>query len=193
MNEPAWRVLGSRTRLENPWFRVLTRDVLLPDGSEIEFHSVDFARPAVAVVARRGGRILLIRQYRLTIDREVWAIPSGGVDPSESSIEAAARELREEAALEAGSLRPLVAYHPSYGATNQLFEVFLAEDPVDSSTVIDGNEVLETRWFSEAEVLDLIFANRIVDGLSLTPLALLFLEAAHSGPRLRGEIPQDAP
>jgi len=193
-NEPPhWRVLGSRTLLRNPWFQVTSRDVELPDGSRIDFQSVEFPRPAVGVVARSNGRYLLIRQYRVTIDREVWAIPSGGVDEGETSGEAARRELVEETGYEPVQLRPLVAYNPSYGATDQVFEIFLAEEPKKLARSFDGNEVLEIRWFERSDVLRMLFDNEIVDGLSCTPLALLFLEdelgRGGSGPRLRGTLP----
>jgi len=185
-----WSVLRRKTLHENPWFAVASRDVVLPDGAEILFHSVDFHKPAVGVVARDAGRILLVRQYRVTIDREVWAVPSGGVDDGESSADAARRELLEETGYEARSFRPVVAYHPSYGATNQLFETFVAEEVEDTGRGFDANEVLEVRWFDDAEVRRMLFDNEMLDGLSATPIAFLFLEdAARDGARLRGTLP----
>lgn len=193
-DEPrAWTVLGSKTLLENPWFAITSRDVRLPDGKHIDFQSVEFAAPSVGIVARRDGHILLIRQYRVTIDRNVWAIPSGGVDRGETTADAARRELEEESGLRATSLRPLVAYNPSYGATNQLFETFLADDPEDTGRDFDRNEVMERRWVAEAEVRRMLIENEIVDGLSVTPLALLFLEDVlareDASVRLRGTLP----
>lgn len=191
MTKP-WTVLDRRTIHENPWFQVLGRTVRLPDDSQIDFQSIEFHRPAVGVVVRRGDEFLLIRQYRLTVDREVWAIPSGGIDEGESSEQAALRELREESGLVAESARPLVAYHPSYGATNQTFEIFLVEDPKPAGEDFDRNEVMETRWFPRAEVLRMLLANEILDGLSATPLAMLFLEEAlgPDGPKLAGRLPE---
>ncbi|MCA8948092.1 MAG: NUDIX hydrolase [Planctomycetes bacterium] len=187
MTTKPWTVLATETLLQNPWFAVLGRAVELPDGRQIDFQSVEFHRPAVGVIPRRGGEILLIRQYRLTVDRFVWAIPSGGIDEGETAESAARRELLEEAALVAGTMRPLVVYHPSYGATNQTFEVFLADGARPSATALDHNEVIETRWFAQAEVLRMLLHNEIVDGLSATPLAMLFLEEelARRGDELR--------
>jgi 8-oxo-dGTP pyrophosphatase MutT (NUDIX family) len=173
-----WTVLSSATLLSNPWFAVTSQQIRLPDGKQINFQSVEFSAPAVGVIARRDDRILLIRQYRVTIGREVWAIPSGGTDVGETTAEAARRELEEETGYRATTLRPLVAYHPSYGATNQRFELFLAENPDEPVQAFDTNEVIETRWFEKKEVMRMLFANELIDGLSVTPLAMLFLEEA---------------
>lgn len=190
MTRKPWTVIDCKTLLTNPWFEVLGRTVQLPDGKNIDFQSVEFGRPAVGVIARRADEILLIHQYRLTVDRFVWAIPSGGIDEGETAEAAARRELLEEAGIEAKDMRPLVAYHPSYGATNQTFELFLAQDPVQASTSFDRNEVIDARWFPQAEVLRMLLHNEIVDGLSALPLAMLFLEESlaqqGSSLRLRG-------
>ncbi len=60
-------------------------------------HGEHRGRPAVVLVARRGG------------DRHglVWTIPKGHVEPGERTTEAAVREVREETGLEAAIERPL--------------------------------------------------------------------------------------
>lgn len=173
---PPWEVQHSRTLLENPWFSVLRRQIRSPDGQLHDYHSVHFPRPAVGVIARNGDRVLLIRQYRVLVEEFVWAIPSGGVEPGESNEAAALRELLEETGHRAGQIRPLLGYYPSYGATDQRFEIFVADEVEPAGVDFDRTEVIETRWFSRPELIDLIRQRGVVDGLSLTPLALLLLE-----------------
>ena len=72
-----WRVHSSRTLLENPWFAVTSRDVELPDGTHIDFQSVVFPRPSVAVVARRNQELLLIRQQQTDQDQQTTATQHG--------------------------------------------------------------------------------------------------------------------
>lgn len=178
-HEKNWRVTEQSVVTENPWFRVLRSTVRMPDGNGTTYFTLDFRKAAVGIVVRDAGRILLIRQYRFIVDRVVWAIPSGGVEPGEDPAAAARRELLEEAGLRAGRLRRMHSYFPSYGCSNQEFHLFLAEDPTEDRALFDRNEVLEVRWFPAREVREMILREEIVDGLSLTPL--LFLLASEGG------------
>jgi ADP-ribose pyrophosphatase len=177
-HEKRWQVLASETLIRNPWFGVLQSRVRMPDQRETTYYTLDFPRAAVGVVPRRGREILLIRQYRFIVDQFVWAIPSGGVDKGEDAAAAARRELAEETGCEAGTVRRLHAYYPSYGCGNQEFHLFEALDVRPAARSFDGNEVLEVRWFPLAELKRMLLAEEILDGLSLTPL--LFLAARES-------------
>lgn len=165
-----WEVSSSESVHRNPWFSVRKDSVRHPNAGSLEYYVVDHRSVAVGVVVRRANRYLLVRQFRFIVDQFVWAIPSGGVEPGESLEAAARRELREETGLQATEMRHLLHYFPSYGYSNQRFELFLADDPQDTGHGFDNNEVIETRWFDQNEVRDLLSSNRIVDGLSLVPL-----------------------
>jgi 8-oxo-dGTP pyrophosphatase MutT (NUDIX family) len=172
---PPWRVESKDTLLENAWFSVLHQKVRKPCGTISDYYTLGFAGPSVGVIARRGDSYLLIHQYRFIVDEYVWAIPSGGVDKGETPAEAARRELIEETGYRASRIVHLFGYYPSYGATDQRFELFLADGVEESDTRFDPNETLGVGWFSRAQVIEMIVRNQIVDGLSLTPLAVLFL------------------
>ncbi len=178
-----WQVESRRTLIENAWFSVLQQQVRNPGGALCDYYTVDFAGPAVGVIARRDDHYLLIHQYRFIIDEYVWAIPSGGVEQGETLEEAALRELVEETGYSASLLEHLFGYYPSYGATNQRFELYLAHGIEDSDSGFDHNETLETRWFTRHQIIEMILGNQIVDGLSLTPLAVLFLREEIAGCR----------
>ena len=172
---------------KTPYFTTLRQSVELPDGSETEYFTIDFPGPAVGVIARRDNRYLLIQQYRFIVDELVWAIPSGSVDAGETEQSAALRELEEETGYRANSAQEILRYYPSYGCGNQEFVLFLADDVQgEAQGLFDRKEVLDVRWFEREEVLDLLCGNCIVDGLSLAPLAVLFLaEEVGRFPRTR--------
>jgi len=177
--DSGWKSQLVRTLTRNPWFGVVEQKVTRPDGSTTPYFTIDFPRPSVGVVVRRGEQFLLIRQYRFIVGEYVWAIPSGGVEPGEDPAVAAAREMEEETGYRTGRpLRHLFGYYPSYGCGNQRFELYLAEDPIQVKEMADPQEVMSTRWFSRQELLAMIARNQIVDGLSLTPLLALLLEDA---------------
>lgn len=180
--EKPWSAAVVTTMLKTPYFHVALQDVTVTDGTRRDYYTIHFPGPAVGVVACRSDEILLLRQFRFIIDAYVWAIPSGGVAPHESSIDAARRELEEESGYTAGRLRPLLSSYASYGCSDQRFEIFLAEDVVDTGNGWDENEVIEARWFTRDDVLAMIRANGIVDSLSLAPLLYVLLEGRHGRP-----------
>lgn len=171
-----WKTSVQDVLTTNPWFSVLLQSVRLPSGSERTYYTIDFPSPAVGVIVRRDDEFLLLHQYRFIVDQYVWAIPSGGVSPGEDPEAAARRELEEETGYKANELKHILSFYPSYGCSNQRFEIFLAENPIRSTATFDRDEVLSIKWFHRHELLDLISENGIVDGLSLAPLLLVLMQ-----------------
>ncbi|HET6764122.1 MAG TPA: NUDIX hydrolase [Longimicrobiaceae bacterium] len=172
------RVRREATLCETPWFAVVRQSIVHADGAVGTACTVEYAAPAVGMIARRDGQVLLIRQYRFTVDEWVWAIPSGGVDSGETPMQAAMRELEEETGYRALEARLLLDYYPSYGSGNQRFLIYETDAVEHTGRPFDPHEVHEVRWFPREVVLRMALENRIVDGLSLTPLLLLFLQEA---------------
>ena len=176
VDQHVWRAMGSRRVAENPWFSVHAEDVLLPNGRQDVYHTVRFANEAVGVVARQADQYLLIHQYRYVIGRFVWGIAAGGISEGETAAAAASRELLEETGYRAASLRELVSFYPSVGTIDQKFTVFLADGVMKEHDSFDTDEVIEIRWFSRQELLTLIAANGMVDGMALGPLMMALFE-----------------
>jgi len=85
---------------------------------------------AVAVLAIDAeDRILLLKQYRHPVGRELWEPPAGLLDvPEEELVCAAARELAEEADLVAGSWWHLLDYFTSPGGSDERLRLYVARD-----------------------------------------------------------------
>jgi ADP-ribose pyrophosphatase len=102
------------------------------DGSEHEHVVVrrEFLRHpgAVAIIVLDDDeRVLLLRQYRHPVRRELWEPPAGLLDlPGEEAVVAAARELAEEADLVAARWDVLVDFYTSPGGNDEALRVFLA-------------------------------------------------------------------
>src|SRR5947207_9605241 len=67
-----------------------------PDGREHDVAIVRHPPSVVIIPIEDDGRVVLIRQYRPALDRELWEVPAGSVDRGESADVAARRECEEE-------------------------------------------------------------------------------------------------
>jgi 8-oxo-dGTP pyrophosphatase MutT (NUDIX family) len=123
---------------------------------------------AVAVVALDDeDRVALVQQYRHPVRMLEWEVPAGLLDvDGESPHEAAARELHEEADLDARRWDVLVDYVSSPGGMSEALRVFLARDvspvPEDERHARTGEELgMPMRWVPLDDVADAVLAGRL--------------------------------
>ena len=93
---PNFKLTSSKTVLTTPIFDVAHERAVGPGGVVIERRIVKHPGAAVMVARNERGEILLIRQFRLPIRRQLWELPAGTIDPAETPLRAAKRELAEE-------------------------------------------------------------------------------------------------
>lgn len=132
---------------------------------------------AVAIVALDDReRVLLIQQYRHPIRHRDWELPAGLLDiAGEEPLEAARRELAEEADLVAAHWEPLVSSWTTPGGNDELIHVFLATG-VSAAPVAHAREDEEAdirvEWVPLDAAVDAVLAGRMRNGiLSLGVLA----------------------
>jgi ADP-ribose pyrophosphatase len=125
--------LISRTKVfTGAIFSVFTDEVELPDGHVVRRDWTSNRGAVVVVALDDDGRVVLIRQYRQAVERELWELPAGLLDVvGEDPLHAARRELAEEVDLLAARWDLLVQIHASPGFTNEFLHVFLARDLSD--------------------------------------------------------------
>jgi 8-oxo-dGDP phosphatase len=180
-----WTRRSRTTVYENAWMEVWHDEVTRPDGSEGIYGVVHFPRAAVGVVAvDNRGRILMVGQYRYTLDEYSWELPEGGVDPGESLLEGAQRELREETGFEADDWRELGRITVSNSVTDERGAVFVATGLRPGTAAPEPTEDLAVRWMRLDEVLDAIDAGEICDVITLAAVGRYALERL-DGARVR--------
>ena len=111
----------------------LRRDTVAMPGGGSSVREVVHHPGAVAIVALDAqDRVVLLRQYRHPVGRHLWELPAGLRDEDgEPPLETAKRELAEEALLAAGRWSLLVTVNNSPGFSDELVQIYLAEDLSD--------------------------------------------------------------
>jgi 8-oxo-dGTP pyrophosphatase MutT (NUDIX family) len=168
----AWKTLASETVCRARTFNVTRDHVRLPAGDELDYYVVRAKREAASVVATDdAGRILLVQQWRHTMQRLIWQVPAGAVDDGETPQAAAVRELREESGYAVDYAEPLYAYHPAVGSMTVKFHVFAGRG-LRKVGEHDPAEIHAVRLFERSEIEAMIARNEILDGMTLTALLL---------------------
>lgn len=116
--------------------------VRLDDGSLAEREMVEHPG-GVAIVSVKGDRVLLIKQFRIAVGREVVELPAGRVEDGESPEYCARRELEEELGYRAGGLLHLASYYASVGFTDERMDIFLALDLEETEKKPEWDERIE--------------------------------------------------
>jgi len=130
---------------------------------------------AVAVVAMDDGVASLVRQFRAPIGDTVLEVPAGTCDTVGESLEGTARrELAEEAGLDAGAWRVLVAAFNAPGYCNQVTTIFLATELSPRATARSGVEerAMTVERVSLRDVPALVAAGHIRDATTIVGLML---------------------
>jgi len=118
-------------------------------------------------------KIVLIRQFRFPINKEIWEIPAGKLDRGEKPEIGAKRELKEETGYEAKELKKIGEFYLSPGYSTEYMYLFLARGLKKGEQSLDrGEKIKEVKIFSRKEVLKMIKSRKIVDAKTI--LALFF-------------------
>jgi 8-oxo-dGTP pyrophosphatase MutT (NUDIX family) len=177
-----WKIHADRVVDDNPHVRLSVASVELPDGTRFDQYVLRMPRAAMTVVLDEAAeRVLLIWRHRFIIDRWVWELPGGYVDPGEDGLAAAAREVEEETGYRPRGIEHVLTFQPMAGTADAAFELYLARG-ADLAGVPDANETEAVRWVPLAQVPELIAKGEIIGAATIIGVQHVLLTA---GPRAR--------
>lgn len=90
------------------------------------------------------GRVVLIRNYRISVDEELLELPAGTLEAGEDPLACAHRELAEETGYRAGALEPLTSFFASPGFLTERMYLFLATQLESGHTALEQGEEIQT-------------------------------------------------
>jgi ADP-ribose pyrophosphatase len=148
-------------------FSVEVDTISLPNGRESELAIVRHRPSVVLIPVQDDGQIVMIRQYRHALARDIWELPAGNVNDGESPEAAAARECEEEIGQAPARVERLGSFYPTPGYCDEemvFFRVSRLRPPAaDSPHKPDDDEDITCRAMPPAEAKGMVARGEIID------------------------------
>jgi len=97
-----WKRLNSEYLVNSKWLKIRRDEVQLPNGAIMDdYFVIEKKNVALIVAMDKDKRVILKKEYRYAIDKELIEIPGGTYDnETDDPLDVAKRELREETGYE---------------------------------------------------------------------------------------------
>ena len=165
-------ILSRKTVYTGRAFDVEKLQVSLPDGRVSAYDLVNHKNSVTILPLDSDGSIVFVSQFRMGSDSLMLELPAGVMDDGESPEAAAAREVREEIGMAAGSLKMLGSIYVAAGYITEINHIFLATELTPAPLEMDEDEFLEVKRFSIAETRKMVETGEMNDSKSLNALLL---------------------
>lgn len=169
------KTLSSQIDWNCPWYRIRRDEIALPDGQEGVYNVIELPDSVLIVPVTTAGEIVLIRNYRYTLQSWAWEVPGGGILSGQTPQEAAEMELLEEIGGTTSHWQFLLKAASMNGMTGHHTHFFLARDVILGKTQHEATEFISIHKMPAKEAFAIARSGEMDDSLSIC--ALLLAEA----------------
>lgn len=167
-----YKQVSSKILERNPYWDYRFDEYILPNGENGQYYYVETPGSVMVIPVLSDGRIVFVNQFRYLNQKFSIEFPGGGMKSDLSQRANALKELEEEAGFTASSLNKIGEFNPFNGVTNEICNVFIAEDLSKTESVPDETEEFNIIYLFPNEVIEKIQQNEIWDGMTLSAWSL---------------------
>ncbi len=164
-----------------PVVRLRVGEVTLDNGNRA-YREVVEHKGGVCVVPYTGHSVLLVRQFRIALDRYILEAPAGKIEGDENPEYRGRCEVEEEVGYRPGRLVHACSYYPTVGFCSEKIHLYLAFDLVKTRQKLDEEERIEVVEMPMEEVRRRLKANDFLDGKTFIGLHALINHLDGGGP-----------
>jgi ADP-ribose pyrophosphatase len=167
-------LLKQRLVYQGRKFNFEVNHLRLPNQSEGDWECICHPGGALAVPVTPEGKLVLVRQYRFTVQGRILEFPAGTVEPDEDPAETIKRELEEETGYRAHKWQELGKFVIAPGYSDEFIYAFLAQDleKLEAPPSQDADEDLENVLMTPQELEEAILAGEPIDAKSISSFFL---------------------
>jgi len=162
------RQINHRGRVYN----LIRENVTLDNGVITDMEFVEHPGATAIIPMLNESRVILLKQYRHALRKYIWEIPAGTIDPQESVISCAKRELIEETGYSAERWQKLGEMTPVPGYSDEIIHLYLATDLLPAGQNLDKDEIINVHEIEFNEAMEMVNSGIIQDAKSITGLFL---------------------
>ena len=148
---------------DGPFLKVTSDQVILPDGAVTFREYIKHPGAVVILPLFDDGRVLLERQFRYPLGRVFTEFPAGKIDPGESTLACAKRELQEETGYTASDWQFVCTIHNAIAYSDEHLDLFVARGLTAGERKLDDGEFLELFTATVPDMLDMVRSGAITD------------------------------
>lgn len=141
-------------------------------GRPITRHIVRHPGAVVVVPVLHDGRLVMIRNHRVSVGDWLWEFCAGKLERGEDPARAAGRELEEETGHHAERIKPLGVFYTSPGFADERMHAFAAERLSEVPQRLEAGERITVERVPVADVESMIRDGRVRDGKTIAAFAL---------------------
>jgi ADP-ribose diphosphatase len=150
--------------------KVRSDTVRLPDGGTAGREWIEHPGAVAVLALTDSGELVMERQFRYPLGRDMIEIPAGKIDPHEDPLATAKRELREETGYTAAEWAHVATIHIAIAYSNEHIEIYLAKGLKQEKARLDEEEFLEVFTLPLATALAWVREGKITDSKTVAGL-----------------------
>ena len=158
------------TRLIHQWknIQLIEKEIELPTGKTINHTTIQHPGACVILPIREDRSILIIRQFRPSLNKWLLELPAGTIEVGEDPSTCAQRELEEETGYRANELIALGTVTPMAGFCDEIQHLYVAHGVISSNQLTcDDDEVIEVMFLSLEQIEQKIISGDISDAKTI--------------------------
>ncbi len=167
-----WKILETRQVYTDPYVQVELDQVVRPDQQPGQHVVVQMKAGVCVLPLDEQGWVHLTSEFHYAIGRISLEGVSGGIEPGETPLETAQRELREELGLIAEDWQPLVKLDPYTTIIRSPVQLYLATELTPAPAAPEGTELIEIVSLPLAQAVELIHQGEITHAPTCVALLL---------------------
>ncbi len=169
------KTLSSQPIFSGQIIKLRVDTVETSNGRQTTREIIEHADCIAVVAIDNEDNILLVKQFRKPVEKELLEIPAGGIDPGEDPETAVRREMREETGYLPRKLESLGGFYSAPGYCTEYLHLYLASDLTPRRLTAEDTESIKLVRVPVSQIISLINSGNICDAKSVAGL-LRFLE-----------------